>query len=82
MRRHEVWLRRNINRGSVHHLINVILAIIKINEWKSTDTILVSCCCSSFTYQENSLFNNWKEKECQLMVDDEECDRENCPACS
>ena len=74
----EYFLWKNINRGSVHHLINVILAIININEWKTTDTILVECCCESFTYQKNSLFDNHMN---QLLVDNDSCDWINCPVC-
>lgn len=74
----KVWLWKNINRGSVHHLINIILTIININEWKSTDTILVECCCESFTYQQNSLVDNNLK---QLLVDNDSCDWNKCPIC-
>ena len=74
-----VWLWKNINRGSIHHLLNVILVIIKINGWDSTDKILIECCCDSYTYQNNSLFDNHL---CQLLVDDNNCEWIKCPVCN
>ena len=73
-----VWLWKNINRGSVHHLINVIRTIIKLNDWKYTDSIYVKCCCERFTYQNNILFdNNYDE----TLDDDGKCSSELCPIC-
>jgi len=72
-------LSKNINRGSVHHLINVIITIMNMNEWKPTDTIKVECCCSSYTYQNNTLFNNYSN---ELMVDNGTCSINKCDICN
>jgi len=73
------WLWRNINRSSTQHLINVILTVIDINKWKSTDKICIECCCASYTFQNNILFDNY---DLCLIVNDNICQSNDCPVCT
>ena len=75
--RNKYWLWKNINRGSSHHLINVILNIIQTNGWNITDKIEITCgCCSCYVFQNNTLF-----EYDEIVQDDNICDWKECPVC-
>jgi hypothetical protein len=74
-----VLLWRNINRYSTQHLINVILKIIYINKWKSTDKLCIKCGCHNYTFQNNILFD---KNNLRLIVNDNICQWIDCPVCT
>jgi hypothetical protein len=82
----EYWLYRNIDRGSKKHLKNVILAVIKLNNWKNTDVIVLSCCCHYYLYTDNNLYDyidniaNISDKN--IIKCDDLCEWVQCNVCN
>lgn len=72
------FLYKNIDRGSKKHLKNVLLAICKLNDWKSTDKISFFCCCNKYVMENEIIkslyYNDW-------VYENDNCMWKICPIC-
>jgi hypothetical protein len=59
------------------HLKNIILIIIKKNNWNISDKIKITSCITTYFFENNVLSYLDSELDCNTL-----CEWENCPVCN